>query len=184
MTRIKKPCPGCKLTMYHRPSVDDVCVQCAKRLKTAVEIEEFKAANKGSGNVVVQTVERDYALPNLHHYCQDLRSESAAEIKHAFHELIMINVEQHLTDNYAKKPDMFVPPPIEQNARLDWAITAVMPKRQAVAINALWKAVCQVLGNVSEQAHDRGRNLLLGVATGDITVNALNEATSRKGKRT
>ncbi len=183
MTRIKKPCPGCKLTMHHRPSVDDVCVQCQERLKTAVEIEEFKAANKGAGNVVVQTVERHYALPNLHHYCQDLGSENSTKLTEAFHELITINIEQKLADNYAKKPDLFVPP-YEKNERLDWAITAVMPKRQAVAINALWKAICEVLGNVSEQAHDRGRNLLLGVATGDITVNALNEATSRKGKRT
>ncbi len=181
MSRVKKPCPACKTTDHHRQDADSICCQCIKELQQAKDL--YAASKKiDKSEVYVNTFERAYALPGFYHIIHgvNLTSESKEKLQKAIHDIIMSGIIRRTDDAqmYDKTPMQV--PPVAQHGSYDWSIRVIMSKIHAKAVCDLDAAIRVALEEVATAAYEKGQNLLLGIAGGDVSMNDLNKATIGK----
>ncbi len=184
MSRVKKPCPACKTTDHHRQDADSICCKCQSIFKEAREMIE-RDAKVDKTEVAVSTCERAYALPNWYHLSAHAMPSTQTNdlLQKAFFGLITSVIRREVPGTiFTENKDLLPVPPLEKGDRREWQMRAVMTKANAKAINDLDAAIRSALKEVAEEAYEKGQNLLLGIAGGDVSMNDLNKATIGKKK--
>lgn len=184
MSRVKKPCPACKTTDYYREDADSICCKCLRILQHAKEQME-RDAKIDKTEVFVSTCERSYALPNWYHLSEQSRPSTTTndKMQKAFFKLISGQVIRDIPGNvHVENEDLLCVPPEQKGHRREWQRRVVMSKATAESINELDTAIREALVEVAEGAYEKGQSLLLGIASGDVSMSDLNKATIGKNR--
>jgi hypothetical protein len=173
-----KPCHGCGTTEVHHR--DKLCSSCQKKIEAFDAIQREAAARGAEGARPFSLKERAHSLPYFHH----MSSEMCREMQEAFWELSWI---------LSIPTDMKLPNPVNptdeqrQDRALwplsdrdyDWQCIRLMDLPTAKAI----RRVCQLVIGGLEKAHQNGvaegKNLLLSLASGNITNDEFNSKAAR-----
>lgn len=177
MARVTKPCPACKTTEYPR-AADGICSECERTIAWAKMRREDDAKKNGE-EISVVTKEVHYALPRYFVSHGRVQDNTDQLLSRALHALIMTMVRK----GGRHDATMRVPEPPKDNmgnSIHDWKMYVVMRKDQAEAVNALDKAMREFTTELADDAYNEGRNLLLSIASGDMSINELNEKHTKK----
>ena len=177
MARVTKPCPACKSTDYPRPA-DGVCQEC-QRIIAWAKMRQADDAKKNSEEVSVMTKERHYALPRYNYEHGRIDGDIEEKVSEALHALIMTMARKGGDHD----SDFYVPAGIKKSySPYEWRIPMIMRKDQAAAVNALDDSFREFVAAVSQAGYEEGRNLLLSIAGGKISMDELNnEHIPKKG---
>lgn len=178
MARVTKPCPACKGTDYPR-AADGICSECQRTIAWA-KMRQADDAKKNGEEISVMTKEVHYALPRYFTKHGSVSSHVTEKLSKALHALIMTMARK----GGSHQAEMHVPewPKDREHYGIhDWRMPVVMRKDQAEAVNALDKAFREFTEAVSEESYEEGRNLLLSIAGGKISMDELNKEHTKKG---
>ncbi len=176
MGRVTKPCPACKGTEYPR-SADGICSECERIIRWAKMRQEDDAKKNGE-EISVMTKEVHYALPR--YFAGHGRVPHAIEEKlsRALHVLIMTMARKGGSHNASLQVPEW---PKGRDGSWEWKVPMIMRKDQAEAINALDKAFREFIASLSDESYEEGRNLLLSIAAGKLSMDELNNEHTKKG---
>lgn len=176
MARVTKPCPSCKTTEYPR-AADGICSECERKIRFA---EKKYAEDQADADMIdVNTKEVYYALPGYYGLSHaSLPSKLHDQLKRAMHAMIMAT-----SRSGGNVKGMCVPEwPRTCEKSYDWRTDRRMKRATAEAINELDKAFREVLKAVADDAYENGRNLLMQIASGSISMEELNTKHTEKTK--
>lgn len=175
MARVTKPCPACRGTTYPR-AVDGICSEC-QRIIAWAKMRQADDEKKNGEEISVVTKEVHYALPRYHYEHGHIEHDIDDCLSKAMHALIMTMARKGGAYNATE----WVPPEDAYGSRRhELRAYMVMRKDQAEAVNALDKAFRAFVAAVSEAGYEEGRNLLLSIAAGKISMDELNSEHVRK----
>lgn len=170
MPRVRKPCPGCQGTDSIRKSADTVCNDCARLLQLAKDRLAEDAA-RDTGEITVLTKERYYALPACYPAEGSIEHDNHDRLKKALHSLIWSlsrPCREHSNEEHLEVPTW-------TDSSRDWGIYRTMRRDQAEMIVALDAAIRAAVDDVSASAYEKGRNLLMSIAEGRVSMDEMNE---------
>jgi hypothetical protein len=172
----REACPAChEKPDYGRRPVDGICRDCAiaiARARAAKE-EQQERQNQG-GKVAVWFPWAAHALPHLSHD-KGSTFDARDSTRDRFFALALAvsepagegNTDRTLVDY---KPRAFDNSPSRGKVR-------VLAPMVADALRALYQSILELSENAHAEGERRGRRLLFGLATGDVSVNDFNKAT-------
>lgn len=177
MARVTKPCPACKSTEYPRDK-DGICSEC-ERIIAWAKMRQADDAKKNGEEISVMTKERHYALPRYNYEHGHIKGDTEEKVSKALHTLLMTMMRRGGDHNI----DLYVPAAIKKSySPYEWRIPMIIRKDQAEAVNALDDAFREFVAAVSQAGYEEGRNLLLSIAGGKISMDELNnEHIPKKG---
>jgi hypothetical protein len=175
MARVTKPCPSCKGTTYPR-DVDGVCSECERLIRYAKRKHAEEQAD--ADMIDVETKEVHYAIPYYGTAHASVPSNVRDPLTKAMHALIMTTSHSGGSQGGPLVPEY--PKGKEHYGIHEWKTYRRMKRTTAEAVNALDKALRDVLEFVDADAYENGRNLLMQIASGSISMNELNEKHTEK----
>lgn len=177
MARVTKPCPACKGTDYPR-AADGICSEC-QRIIAWAKMRQADDAKKNGEEISVMTKEVHYALPRYFTKHGSVSSLVTEKLSKALHTLIMTMARKGGSYQATIQVPEW-PKGSEGSSIYDWKMPVIMRKDQAEAVNDLDKAFREFVAAVSEAGYEEGRNLLMSIASGKISMAELNEQHIRK----
>lgn len=183
-SRVQKPCPGCQTTDYTRPSADQVCYNCADMIK-----EGRAAVNRAKRKKDVELVMLPFAphrlkkIPHLFYGGPD--DDLEMTIQRAFFELAELLGGGEI-DASLSKSEPFAPPVRDGFGSHEKYFRVPAGLRQIVC--ALYENIIKAVERAREEGYGDGHRLIIGLATGEVSIETLNNATVgekliRKGRR-
>jgi hypothetical protein len=184
MARVTKPCPECGGTESIRDTPTGICRRCKNLIAFALQRKEDDAKKDGK-EVLVMTKERSYALPGWYVAVGENPEHTIRErLQKALHAVIMTQARPSNIDKYPCPDDVedaIEVPKIPKGHRdHDWVIYMYMRKDQAEAVIELEEAMREYIAAVGAESYEAGRNLLLSIAAGKISMNELNNEHTKK----
>lgn len=188
MAHVTKPCPACKTTEHFRDSATDICRHCKKELEFARKCRERDATIEAEkGDVEAVTVNSYYGIGGYYHHPQGSLPHVAQErLQKAIFRIMLILGCNRIDDHYHLgdlKKRLTVPKMNEKKERA-WEYfrsTQTMQKTHAEAFNELEESIREAIKAMADEAYENGRNLLLSIAGGHVSMNELNEKHTKKG---
>lgn len=178
---VHAPCPGCGVEcVYPKGGVCDDCRGALKKWHT----QEAERAAKADERVYY-TKERDYGFPHLSH---EVERREGVERRYAIREpLLRLHalVSRPLDGGTpwkaleARGDDAYTYTRGDSFGARDWTITRLFPVAVADALRDLYAGIEDSLENAYAQGHAKGRSLLLGLASGDLTSDEFNDEAAR-----
>lgn len=177
MARVTKPCPACKTTDHRRDGADEVCSECKRLLAFAkAELKRREGLSKDNAEIV-RAPERDYAIDGF--YSRGVHSDVSDGVKKAMHALIM-----SVTDPVSSAegfPDWEAKIRVLPSSKTrDWLKCYRIKKSTATAIIELDTAIRKLQKAAETGAYEDGHNLLIGLASGEMSVKEFNEETEKR----
>lgn len=181
MSRTKKPCPGCGEVNRYRPAAE-VCHTCQEHIKLGKQaIAEAKKT--GPGNVWVRGY---HGTPYVHRGSIGWRGDpDCRDIGKALGKVFKsIAVPSQGRDTAVDEDVFTLDVKIAARMRIDQGNNWHQPDFQVPAefldaIRELYVDLCHVTAHAYEEGKQDGRNILDGLASGEISVRELNEETAR-----
>lgn len=179
MPRTHKPCPACGGTDSIRDSAKGICRKCKGLIAFAIQRQKDDALLNGK-EVLIKTKERDYAIPGYYpKVTVPLPSDVTSRLKRALYTSIMAQSRPAAGGypNEALQAAVEVPSlrGYSGSSVYEWSCLRWMRKDQAEAMVELDAAMRAVLEAATAAGYEKGQNLLLSVAAGDVSVNELNK---------
>lgn len=172
----KDPCPGCGSTGLRKK--DRVCQACADKLE---HFDDLEKAAKERGEIKPFVLkERAYALPYLHHIKDD------KELKEKFWNLSMLlstPTKEHAPYDERNPLQWWVFKPTNSMSGYDWKITRLMDAAVATTMSEIYSGVAKGLHEAHAKGFAEGRNLLMSLASGNLTTDEFNDRAARIEKR-
>lgn len=176
----KGPCPGCG-TPTLMPK-GGVCQDCSAKLAAYAQ---WQAEQRGKADErVYGTKERSYAFPGLHLQAKVgdkfHGTDAISEPLWRLHQLVSTpapegidwkEVEARGADAYTYDND--------REWRNEWIQYRIFPVAVADALRDLHKGIVASLKKAEADGHERGRSLLMGLASGNITNDEFNRTAAR-----
>jgi len=176
MARVTKPCPACKSTKYPRDK-DGICTECEHIIAWA-KMRQADDTKKNGEEVSITTKEMPYAMPRYNYKHGDVNGGIEEKVPKAMHTLIMTMARKGGDYNN----NFYVPAWIKTTYNpYEHKIPMIMRKDQAEAVNALDDAFREFVAAVSQAGYEEGRNLLLSIAGGKISMDEINNEHTKKG---
>lgn len=176
MARVTKPCPACKSVEFPRHA-DGICSECERLIKFAKK--KYAEDQADADMIDVETKEVFYALPGYYGLAHaSIPSKYHDQLKKAIHGLIMATSHSGGYQGGLRVPEW--PKGQEGHGVHDWRLDRRMKRTTAEAVNAVDKAIREVLKFVDADAYENGRNLLMQIASGSISMEELNDKHTEK----
>lgn len=177
--RTKKPCHGCGEVpkSYEGGPIEGVCFDCAKLLKFA---KKTQAANQAAKDLKTYRAPwAAHALPYLSHVRTSFgRTEGRPADIFVNSYFALIGLLSRPSDTWSQQ-DV---PVIDGSDRSNQGGTVVMQPEVRDSLSAIHAAVRDMLEEAYEQGKLTGRNLLTGLASGEITVDTFNDVSTKLKK--
>lgn len=186
MAHVTKPCPACKTTDHIRDSATDICRHCKKEFEFARVCRQRDAKIESEkGDVEVVTISTYYGISGYYHHPQGALNHVAQERlqKAIFQILLMLGHNRIENDYPGDLKKRFTVPKLGNRDRA-WEYyrsVQTMQKTHADAFNELDEAIRDAIKVMADEAYENGRNLLLSIAGGHVSMNELNEKHTKKG---
>lgn len=163
-----KPCPGCGAE-GSRPT-NGVCQVCEARLRLAIALEKSEGQRQGLQRFTTKKV--SYALPYFLHQTDRLRDAIHA-LSHA--------VSQPAADDWNREnaPPLFD----DTSERRGFDVVRMFEPRHAAALIEIFEASREAVVGAYTKGHNRGRDLLRSLASGEVTADQFNDAAIRQESR-
>lgn len=182
-----EPCHCCGGTLHQRPK-DSICSDCKKLVADAQAMRDAVDAQAASGEAMpFYTHERDYALPHI----PNVGSNDG--LKQAFHKLSeLVSTPTTERPPMVRDPGKFARPTdkitedkwflwASNNLRShDWTCQRTFNPAVADAIRTLFLATRDATDKAYKEGHRDGRDLLMQLAAGEITMDKLNDTALRR----
>jgi hypothetical protein len=179
MAHITKPCPECGGTESVRDTSTSICQQCKNLIAFAKQRQKDDAKKNGE-EVLVRTKEKSYALPSYYVTVGESPHHSIRDrLQKALHAVIMAQARPAQYP-YEAKDATDVPTIPKGDRSHDWVTYVYMRRDQALAMIELEEAMREYITTGAAASYENGRNLLLSIAGGKISMNELNEKHTKK----
>jgi hypothetical protein len=184
MARVTKPCPECGSADSIRDTPTSICRRCKNLIAFAIQRQKDDA-KKDTKEVLVRTRERAYALPGYYVTVGENPHHSFRErLEKALHAVIMAQARPSNIDKYPCPDDVEgaidVPTIPKGNRDHDWITYVYMRRDQALAVIELEEAMREYITAGAAASYEEGRNLLLSIAGGKISMDELNHEHTKK----
>jgi hypothetical protein len=181
MPRITKPCPECGGTEHLRASPTSICNGCKRDIAYGKRRREDDERMAGV-EVTVETKEAWYALPRYN----GTHGSPSRETHDAAQRTLLALIATVSRVGSIPGEIVHVPAKSEytESSRLyEWRQSRVMRKDVAEAIVNLDRAIRAMVRSASDEAYEEGQDLLGNLATGRMSLEALNKMTVTGNKR-
>lgn len=167
----RKPCPGCGAATHPRPA-ESVCDQCQSDLALAAKVH--KQAEKAS----VETIsipEQSHWLPHIYHAPHTFGEPDA--IQRQILNLLTIIGKASTPSRHTKA--VVHEWRRRQSSHGEWRTfnspCFEVPTGTQACMQSLYEAIATATEHAYAEGHRKGRQLLIGLATGELTVDELNK---------
>ena len=179
MSVTRKPCPGCVAVKRARKA-DEVCAACAATLKGwKAHVESLQEQSTKGECVFVLLPERDYAWPGFYFGGPRAHIPGFDELRDTLLGLMhrlshrMCEVLPEGTHPVHKAEKLFQPPdrdfPMSEGQHGWWTVLARIYPADLELLRGLWSTVAQFVHVSYMGGREDGRNLLLEMASGEIS---------------
>ncbi len=183
----RKPCPGCGQVKSYRPAAE-VCGECRQDLELAraVHGRRLREASGENGKRAFRIAEPGWAHFYPYVYCGQGGGDAGGRFRDAFDALVTALAEPITWDDLPERIDE------DGTEHLDKGIErlvggdrdyeqhepALLPQAAGLALRELYAAVQAVSAEALENGRGEGRQLLVGLATGRLSVGEFNKKTT------
>lgn len=180
MAHVTKPCPECGGTDSIRDTPISICRRCKGLIAFALQRKKDDAKRDGE-EVLVRTKERSYALPGYYVQVGANPDHPVRErLEKALHAVIMAQSRPSNIGKYPCPKDVedavHVPTTRKSDRDHDWITYVFMRKDQAMALVELEEAMREYIMAGAAASYEEGRNLLLSIAAGKLSMDDINKA--------
>ena len=189
--RTRKPCPGCGQVKRYRPAAE-VCAECKEDLGLARTVHDrrLREASGESGKRAFRVAEPGWAHSYPYVYCGQGGSDAGERFRRAFDVLVTAlaeptvlgDVPELIDEEGVTHLDRGVERLVEGDRSYDQGELVLLPEAVGPALRELYAAVQGVAAEALENGCEEGRQLLVGLATGRLSVGDFNEETQQADK--
>lgn len=176
MRAIKAPCPGCREPNKYRRS-DEVCGDCKALLAEAEQMRKM-IEKRASTNMAAVRVPWSHCLPYIAYCDRDTVQKPFIELALAIGDRLSVEVEVGDRWRYTTQStciDVEERPLLRgQSGGMSYPIYLI-PRKAAEAIEQLYTAIQAATDAAYKKGHHDGRQLLMNLHSGDITLKELEE---------